>query len=197
MGYYTKFEMNFTGNATEADIVAALKEINPNYFDYDADHLDTLFEEEMKWYDATSDMIKLSERFPNVLFELSGKGEEYDDIWKEYYYNGVHQHCKGRIVFDEIDPAILGMAVKKKSLTAKEAYEIAKSKQQAFDSKVITAIDDSIEQMVKDGVYKFFMKITDIDSYDVSGVLKHYADLGYKVENKNGGIKLCWDFKTK
>ena len=72
MGYYTKFEMNFKGNATETDIIAALKEINPNYFDCDADHLDTLFEEEMKWYDATSDMIKLSERFPNVLFELSG-----------------------------------------------------------------------------------------------------------------------------
>lgn len=68
MGYYTKFEMDFTGSATEADIIAALKEINPNYFDYDVDHLDTLFEEEMKWYDATSDMIKLSERFPQMFY---------------------------------------------------------------------------------------------------------------------------------
>lgn len=110
MGYYTKFEMNFTGNVAEKDIIAALKEINPNYFDYDADHLDTLFEEEMKWYDATSDMIKLSERFPNVLFELSGEGEEHDDIWREYYHNGVYQHCQGRIVFDKMDPAILGMS---------------------------------------------------------------------------------------
>lgn len=109
MGYYTKFEMNFTGNATEADIITALKEINPSYFNYEVDHLGTLFEKEMKWYEATSDMIKLSEHFPNVLFELSGKGAEYDDIWKEYYHNGAYQHCQGRIVFDEVDPAILGM----------------------------------------------------------------------------------------
>ena len=86
-----------------------VRDCRTNYFDYDVDNLDTLFEEEMKWYDATSDMIKLSERFPNVLFELSGKGEEHDDIWKEYYYNGACQHCAGRIVFDEMDPAILGM----------------------------------------------------------------------------------------
>ena len=109
MGYYTKFEMDFKGNATEEEIIAALKEINPDYFNYDVDNLDTLFEEEMKWYDATSDMIKLSERFPDALFELSGKGEEYDDIWREYYHNGACQHCQGRIVFDEMDPAILGM----------------------------------------------------------------------------------------
>ena len=81
MGYYTKFEMGFKGKATEEEIIAALKEINPGYFNYDVDNLDTLFEEEMKWYDATSDMIKLSNRFPDALFELSGKGEEYDDIW--------------------------------------------------------------------------------------------------------------------
>lgn len=42
MGYYTKFEMDFTGNVAEKDIIAALREINPNYFDHDVEHLDTL-----------------------------------------------------------------------------------------------------------------------------------------------------------
>ena len=40
------------------------------------------------------------------------------------------------------------------------------------------------------------MKITDIDSYDISNILQHYINLGYGVENKTGGIKLCWDIKT-
>ena len=85
-------------------------------------------------------------------------------------------------------------------MTAKEAYEIAKAKndanQQAFESKVIAAMDDAIEQNVLSGAYSLFMKITDIDSYNISGVLEHYANLGYRVENKNGGIKLCWDIST-
>ena len=85
-------------------------------------------------------------------------------------------------------------------MTAKEAYEIAKAKndanQQAFESKVITAVDDAIEQNALNGVYNLFMKITDIDSYNINGVLEHYTNLGYKVENKNGGIKLCWDIKA-
>ena len=85
-------------------------------------------------------------------------------------------------------------------MTAKEAYEIAKSKndvdQQNFESKVIAAIDDAIEQKAQDGSYILFMKITDIDSYDISNILQHHINLGYGVENKTGGIKLCWDIKT-
>ena len=85
-------------------------------------------------------------------------------------------------------------------MTAKEAYEIAKAKndanQQAFESKVITSMDDAIERNALNGAYSLFMRITNIDSYDVSNILQHYINLGYGVENKTDGIKLCWDIKT-
>ena len=68
-------------------------------------------------------------------------------------------------------------------MTAKEAYEIAKAKndanQQAFESKVITSMDDAIERNAFKGAYNLFMRITDIDSYDVSNILQHYINLGY------------------
>ena len=86
-------------------------------------------------------------------------------------------------------------------MTAKEAYEIAKAKndanQQAFESKVITSMDDAIERNALNGAYSLFMRITNIDSYDVSNILQHYINLGYGVENKTDGIKLCWDIKTE
>jgi len=40
------------------------------------------FDEEIKWYDHRKDMLKLSLEFPDVLFTLSGAGEEPGDLWK-------------------------------------------------------------------------------------------------------------------
>lgn len=116
MGYYTKFDLDFQGSVEEKDIVKALANINPNYFDMyrtgiteEDICLDMLFEEEMKWYDATHDMIQLSEKFPDVIFTLEGHGEEFGDVWREYYKNGACQHCKGTITFEDMDLQLLGV----------------------------------------------------------------------------------------
>ena len=57
-----------------------------------------------KWYSHDEDMRKLSERFPRVLFTLSGEGEESSDIWKKYYLNGKCQVAKAQITIDKFDP---------------------------------------------------------------------------------------------
>ena len=59
------------------------------------------FDDLYKWYEYDSDMIELSKRFPDLLFELYGDGEDSDDFWKSYYRNGNAQFSKGRIVYDE------------------------------------------------------------------------------------------------
>lgn len=51
----------------------------------------------IKWYEHNSDMVKLSEKFPDVTFTLRGIGEEhyYDgtefvlDVWQKTYKDGV------------------------------------------------------------------------------------------------------------
>lgn len=58
---------------------------------------------ECKWYSYENDMKELSKKFPNILFTLSGKGEESFDIWRRYYLNGKFQHCPAKITFDEFD----------------------------------------------------------------------------------------------
>jgi hypothetical protein len=42
-------------------------------------------------------MKKLSNKFRDVLFELYGEGEEWDDRWKHYYLNGKMQVCHANI----------------------------------------------------------------------------------------------------
>ena len=47
-----------------------------------------------KWYDHEADMQALSQMWPNVLFTLTGKGEDQDDQWVEYHTNGKVQRLK-------------------------------------------------------------------------------------------------------
>ena len=56
-----------------------------------------------KWYDHDDDMAKVSEEFPDALFELYGDGEDSNDFWRTYYFGGALQHGEGRIVYPDLD----------------------------------------------------------------------------------------------
>ena len=72
---------------TESDVVAHIGH-NP-------------FNNSCKWYDHDEVMISVSEKFNGILFILYGDGEERDDIWKKYFYNGQMQVAKVKLTFDE------------------------------------------------------------------------------------------------
>ncbi len=65
------------------------------------------FDDSCKWYEHDEDMIQISEKYKNVLFTLTGTGEEKYDIWRKYYYNGKMQSVTGKVVYDSFDPAKL------------------------------------------------------------------------------------------
>jgi hypothetical protein len=52
----------------------------------------------------TDSIREMSLQFPDVLFTLSGEGEEGGDLWKAYYLNGKMQREEGVITFGEFDP---------------------------------------------------------------------------------------------
>lgn len=58
----------------------------------------------IKWYDHSDDMRYISKKFPNIKFVLYGQGEEYDDIWVEYFVNGKSQHEQAVITLGDFDP---------------------------------------------------------------------------------------------
>ena len=56
-----------------------------------------------KWYDHEEDMRAFSLKHPGVLFEMTGEGEENEDMWRKYFKDGKMQVCKARITFDDFD----------------------------------------------------------------------------------------------
>ena len=118
MGYYTHYElnaeyghiMNGSGgvfmcarmpHGTAEDIERELKKMNV----FDGFSVDTLISDETmyadsEWYDHRADMIAMSYKVHSVLFTLYGCGEDDDDRWIEYYYNGEFQFAPAQITYD-------------------------------------------------------------------------------------------------
>jgi hypothetical protein len=83
-------KMYETSIATQNDVVNFLT-FNP-------------FGVQQKWYDHTEDMCRLSKEYPNVLFILTGKGEEPEDMWVKYFMNGKVQVENAVITYGKFDP---------------------------------------------------------------------------------------------
>ncbi len=65
----------------------------------------------VKWYDHDIAVSWLSEQFPDVLFILSGNGEDSPDLWTAYFKNGKVQHAAATITYDLFDEEKLGVVV--------------------------------------------------------------------------------------
>jgi hypothetical protein len=45
----------------------------------------------------------VSLKWPDILFELKGSGDEYDDLWIKYFKNGKMQACYAEIVYPKFN----------------------------------------------------------------------------------------------
>lgn len=107
MGYYTYFEMEMENlsdesNVTEEEVVEALIRESAWFDSFDrGKDFEELFNDGLKWYDWEDDMKAVSLSFPNVVFTLWGRGEEYDDLWKGFFYKGRSFYSPAKIIYDE------------------------------------------------------------------------------------------------
>lgn len=111
MGYYTDYSLDVREIKDQNqfdDLVMELKKLDlvRSVFDegrYNSDRHDAYFScyEEAKWYNHAKDMLHISEKFPNMYFELEGNGEEFGDFWREYWHDGECEACRGEIVYEQ------------------------------------------------------------------------------------------------
>lgn len=99
MGYYTEYNLEIVKG--DHEVIGELREYSECAqiaIDNNGD-----CEESCRWYDFEKEMKMFSEKHPDVLFKLSGNGQEGGDQWHSYFQDGKNQHCKNIITFDPYD----------------------------------------------------------------------------------------------
>lgn len=107
MGYYTRHELEIKENRSkytydEVFKMTVVKLTELDVIDYALDE-DLECIQEVKWYNHKEHMAQLSTHIRDVLYVLSGEGEENGDMWKEYWINGLHHRCQAEMVYPEFD----------------------------------------------------------------------------------------------
>lgn len=97
MGYYTYYTLKSEPNITNTK---EFKNFFERIFGYE---LDSALEEECTWYNHEEHMREVSKNFPEVLFMLTGEGEESTDMWRKYFFNSKMQYCEAIITYEAFD----------------------------------------------------------------------------------------------
>jgi hypothetical protein len=103
MGYYTHYTIRITGadNANQMTEIAEKLGLSEEGYEIsdEGTKLSTDFDD--KWYGWKDQFLRVSRSYPRVLFEVDGKGEENDDLWKARIRNGESEVIHAKIVFGE------------------------------------------------------------------------------------------------
>lgn len=59
------------------------------------------------WSEHEQELAEFSKKYPTILFELAGIGDETTDIWSKYFKNGRMQYCEAVISFPPFDESKL------------------------------------------------------------------------------------------
>lgn len=113
MGYITEFTLGIEQNEKNIPL-EDINEFIRNEKKKNDDFMYVFYDEELdrnydisgdgKWYDFDEDITKLSKEFPDVVFRLSGDGEERGDVWVKYYMGGKSQEAERTVTVEEFNP---------------------------------------------------------------------------------------------
>lgn len=108
MGYYTQYKLRILEAEANSYPPNLIKDfIEKSKYGADAALTENgSTHEECKWYEHEEEMIDLSKQYPNLVFELHGKGEDGEQ-WKKYFKDGKIQIAHGEIRFELYNPSKL------------------------------------------------------------------------------------------
>ena len=108
MGYRTSYELSIVKSASPMDqegVIHQLREGSQGASYGLRD--DGSAQGGLRWYEHEDDLRGFSRKYPELIFRLSGEGEDSGDIWDKYFQNGKMQECKAEIVKPSFDPTKL------------------------------------------------------------------------------------------
>lgn len=105
MGYCTNYELTIYGPTIEN-----FEEVFTSRTDYNLDESskNSYYLYAVKWYSWQDDMSYISSLYHNNYFYLTGDGEESDDFWHAYFYNGAYRVEQAILTYPEIDVKQIG-----------------------------------------------------------------------------------------
>ena len=93
-------------------------------------------------------MREVSKKHSNVLFQITGEGEDNGDLWKAYFRGGKMQMCVAKIVYDIFDQTLLNETTEIKIM---ELYQIRRALITDFLKQMkIEACKDAINVLDKE-----------------------------------------------
>lgn len=81
---------------SEYDLICYV--FNDGVYDKDEHEAQYNLWEEQKWHNGNGVMIKISELFPEMIFELTCNNK--GNFWRIYYKDGETETCSGDVVFE-------------------------------------------------------------------------------------------------
>lgn len=119
MGYYTDYALSVFRAENSGDGSIKMKDYIPTNLEdqikgeiekmsvFEDGNIQDAYYVNTTWYDHEQDMRLLSAKFPDMVFWLSGHGDDAEDIWDKYFIGGKMQACYAEIVRGEFDPTKL------------------------------------------------------------------------------------------
>lgn len=112
MSYYTEYSAEIDTRELTTPTDAQIEQINKAYKEV-SEVSGGLVDEEGccedsgKWYDHEVDVAAISKKYPTLIFELQGHGEEVEDLWIKYFLNGKMQESRAQITFEPFSESLL------------------------------------------------------------------------------------------
>lgn len=101
MGYYTNYSIKISGADNANQMVKIASDLSFQGYEISGSGTELYIEFEDKWLNWKDEFQKVSKDFPRVLFEVNGKGEDNEDIWRARFRDGVSEIIRAKIVFDD------------------------------------------------------------------------------------------------
>lgn len=106
MGYYTHYNIRISGADNANQMVKIANDLGFEGYKISGSGTELYIEFDDKWLKWKEDFQKVSKEFPRVLFEVNGKGEDNEDMWRARFRDGVSEIIRAKIVFDDFKTII-------------------------------------------------------------------------------------------